>query len=260
MERCTADWGDWHFCHASEVFLLKKDRLQLTSLLELDGITPSPRLGQDARQRMARLQAQIQGETEPEKRARLYTELARACFDAGEMEAAEENWAESLSLCEKRGDERGAVRAQGNLGLVAMATGHMEEAAVRLYRAQTIYKRLKDLPGLADTYLRLGFVTYTLGKWDDAVHVTGACLQVGERPVGECQPRDVVALAKELTRALHLYARGCLAARIEVEGDEPRRLEGPAGGIAFLLKQTQGLHGELRGCVDIAALADDLCQ
>lgn len=165
---------------APEVPLLKKHRLQLTNLLEFDGVTPTPRMEQDARKRLARLRPKLEQAVDEHERIRLLNDMGSACFEAGLLDEAEEHWSSAFAKSELEGVQREAAKALDNMGLVALARLNNDEAAKRFYKAMTIYRRLDDASGLADIHLRLGAVNTTLGRWDDAELHFEAAVSMGE--------------------------------------------------------------------------------
>jgi predicted ATPase/class 3 adenylate cyclase len=79
------------------------------------------------------------------------------------------------------GDERGVVRATTSLGLVALATGRVAEAAERLTVGMAEAQRLDDLQYLAMDQATLGWIAFLAGDMATAARLTGENLRVTRR-------------------------------------------------------------------------------
>jgi ATP/maltotriose-dependent transcriptional regulator MalT len=164
-------------------------------------------------------------------------------FERGELEAAEQRFAEARRLAHTLDDTLLGARASNNLASVAHLRGQ-PEMALMLYREALLgYQRLGDRRGTAETYHNLGLSFRQIAAWNDAEAATTQALRHAEI-VGE---RSLLALAVmgraelALERGEYDVARHELDRAVQLAADADDELGGAeAQRLQSLLALRQG--------------------
>src|SRR5690606_35313420 len=94
--------------------------------------------------------------------------LGVTAYDTGQLEMANQYYAQSLPLYEKLKDKQGESAVYNNLSVVAISQGNIEQALTSLEKAQQIDEAVGDREGLARILTNLSSMYMDLGAFDIA--------------------------------------------------------------------------------------------
>ena len=101
----------------------------------------------------------------PSIRRGMYEEAIRF----GEYEEAMECCRNDLVVCQRTGDEKGASKVYGNMGIVCAALGQYEKAIECYEKTLAVCQRTGDEEGMSKTYSNMGSVYDMLGQYEEAI-------------------------------------------------------------------------------------------
>ena len=147
--------------------------------------------------------------------------LGDAALERGEIDEAEDHYAEALPLFREVGDVRGEASSILRFGELALRRGETDEARGRYQAALPLFRRLKDALGEANCVARLGDLALKRGEVDEArrryqealplyrraADVLGEAncvLRLGDLALRRADDADA---SDRFTEALALYAR-----------------------------------------------------
>ncbi len=126
-----------------------------------------------------------------------------AQFELGDLDGAEERFAEILELSRERGEDEMGGRATNNLGAIASLRGDHVRALSLFRLSIPAYQRVGFGAGLAQTYHNLGIVHRDLGFW----HVADRHYLEAQKRARRLGDRRLAAMAR-IGRAEVAYRRG----------------------------------------------------
>ncbi len=101
-------------------------------------------------------------------------------WQKGELDEAQERFAECLSLCEERGDADRVAACLNNLGLIAKDRGDLETCRARYERAAEIYRARSDRLRLGITLANLGAALIANRMYQEASIANDEFLTIAE--------------------------------------------------------------------------------
>jgi predicted ATPase len=183
----------------------------------------------------------------PALRAQALRVYGSALHIAGEHEAAERAWSESLAIFETLGDEHGEAVLLHRLGISAITRGDVARARELVERSDEIHRRTGDVWGRAQTVGTLGAIARDTGDaaaalalvresaalaheaevlwWESGALAELACLSLAAGAIDDADrhARRALALADELhDRAGRIFCVGILAGIAAERGDSER--------------------------------------
>ncbi|MGQ0549297.1 MAG: ATP-binding protein [Armatimonadota bacterium] len=223
--------------------------LRLAVAMDMFWTTQDPREG--VRWFAALLEHPGAEDVAPDLRAHALRGYGSSCGIAGDNDAAERLWEQSLALFEQLGDEHGRAVLLHRLGVLAMWKGDLDRARALVEESHAIHERSDDrwerIFGLAQTIGTLGAIARDAGEgqralelieqsaamgrkvgvpwWEGGMLAELACLSLNAGRIDEAKTRarESLALAEQLRdRAGRVFGVGLLASIAAARGQFER--------------------------------------
>ncbi len=180
----------------------------------------------------ARLTAALDeiGTDRPALRARVLTDLAHTCHQAGRADRATALSGDALTLARASGDDAGEARAHNLLGVLARGAGDLADADAHLTRSLELAEKLSDDPARIAALNNLALVRRDAGEVEPARELTrralALCGAYGDRhrwAALENNLADIAHAAGDADASM-AHLKRAVAIFSEIEADDATRL------------------------------------